>query len=666
MEKNIYFKIFLIVALIAFGIILSAYYYYSPETFIPPSHPKDSQGDIGSQPESESLELKGVKKFASEEEFKEYLAQAEALEGGYLGLPGARDAARPLLDDSVIMIESPLSAPSFSEAGPERYSETNVQVSGVDEPDIVKTDGRNIYVSSDQSFYYWYRQPATVADKTNIVKAFPPEGLSLTGEIDKTGKMLLKDGFLVIFEKENILAYDVSNPERPQQKWDIKIDNKTTLRAARLYQDTVYLIIANRTQVNRPCIIEPLIVNGNSLQVECTNIYYPGRVFPVNTIYTVVAADLKSGEVRDKISFVGHAANSIAYMSLNNIYLSYFQPMQMVEFMAGFLKEKCSDIVPQNIIQRLDKLTQYDISEQVKTVEFETILEEYFASLTGDEELMIGNELMNRMPSYYETKKRQLESTGLVKIRVNDLKVVAAGQVPGILLNQFAMDEYADNLRVAVTIGETLWGGFGMPGTESANDVYVLDKNLKQIGVVKNLGLEERIYSARFIEDKGYLVTFREIDPFYVLDLSDPFNPQMKGELKIPGYSSYLHPVSKDKILGIGKEDRNVKVSLFDVANPRDPKEIDKYFLNETWSEVLNNHHAFLLDEKYQMFFLPGSKGAYIFSFENNKISLVRTIEERQVKRALYIDDYLYVVSVGRIVVLDQRDWRTVKELALQ
>jgi uncharacterized secreted protein with C-terminal beta-propeller domain len=639
MEKISNFKILLIIAL---GVIFLTIYYFSPAIFTLP------------EPESE-----GIKKFASQEEFNAYLAQATALgESYYFGAV----ARAPSLD-----VSAPEAA--FDEAmgaAPERYSETNVQVSGVDEPDIVKTDGRSIYISSDQDFYYWRREPAAAANKTSIAQAFPVEELSLTGEIDRAGNLLLKDDLLVIFEKESILGYDVSNAKNPQQKWEIEIDSRTMLTGARLYQNTIYLIIANHTHPDRPCLMEPLIINGNSWKVECTDIYHPVEVIPVNTIYSIVAVDLKSGEAKNEISLVGHAGNSIIYMSLSNIYLSYSQPMQMVDFMAGFFKEECSDIFPQSLIQRLNQVVQYDISEQAKMIELEIIFEEYFNSLTEDEELRIENELTNRLPAYYETKKRELESSGIVKIRVDDLKIIATGQVPGMLLNQFAMDEYDNNLRVAVTIGETLQRGFGMPGTQSANDVYVLDESLKQIGFVKDLGLEERIYSVRFIEDKGYLVTFREIDPFYVLDLSDPFDPRMEGELKIPGYSSYLHPISKDKILGIGKEGRNVKISLFDVKDPSDPQEIDKYFLKESWSEVLTNHHAFLLDEKYEMFFLPGSEGAYIFSFENNKISLIRTVKERQVKRALYIDDYLYVVSAERIVVLDQRDWEIIKELSLR
>jgi len=190
-----------------------------------------------------------------------------------------------------------------------------------------------------------------------------------------------------------------------------------------------------------------------------------------------------------------------------------------------------------------------------------------------------------------------------------------------------------------------------------------LDQDLQIVGSVQDLGLTERVYSVRFIEDKGYVVTFRQIDPFYVLDLSDPTNPELKGELKIPGYSSYLHPITKDKILGIGMEGSNVKVSLFDVTSPEDPQEMDKYTLSEYWSDILNTHHAFLLDSKHEIFFLPGSKGGYVFSYKDDKLSLTKAVSEISAKRAIYIEDYLYIVGENKIVVLDEISWERVNDI---
>jgi uncharacterized secreted protein with C-terminal beta-propeller domain len=327
------------------------------------------------------------------------------------------------------------------------------------------------------------------------------------------------------------------------------------------------------------------------------------------------------------------------------------------------LNEKCKDLFPTSVIEKIEKLKGYDISQQSKLTELIIILERYLATLSKDERKRIENELENRMADYLKERKRDLEKTGIVKIDLKDFKILATGEIPGRILNQFSLDEYKNYLRAATTIGERFWLFGFWPRGESANDVYVLNKDLKIVGSIKDLGITERIYSARFIEDKGYLVTFREKDPFYVLDLSNPEKPELKGELKIPGYSSYLHPIEKDKILGIGKEGWKVKISLFDVSDPENPKEIDKYILDESWSDILKTHHAFLQDKKHQIFFLPASRGGYIFSYKNEKLELKRVVSDIFAKRAVYINDYLYIVGENKLVVLNELNWEKVNEI---
>ncbi len=232
------------------------------------------------------------------------------------------------------------------------------------------------------------------------------------------------------------------------------------------------------------------------------------------------------------------------------------------------------------------------------------------------------------------------------------------------MLNQFSLDEYEGNLRVATTIGEQWFGRFGRV-SESENDIYVLDDDLDIRGSVQGLGLTERIYSARFIGDTGYIVTFRQIDPFYVIDLSDPDDPEMKGELKIPGFSSYLHPLKDKLILGVGRENGQVKLSLFDVSNPSNPREQDKYILDEYYSDVENTHRAFLQDRDNEVFFIPGSQSAYIFSYANNEIDLEHAVADIGAKRALYIDDTMFIVGDRAIVSLDIDDWDELDRLKL-
>jgi len=143
-------------------------------------------------------------------------------------------------------------------------------------------------------------------------------------------------------------------------------------------------------------------------------------------------------------------------------------------------------------------------------------------------------------------------------------------------------------------------------------------------------------------------------------------NLQVKGELKIPGYSSYLHPIEDNLILGIGREGSNVKISLFDVSDATNPQEISKYTLKEYWSEILNNHHAFLLDKKHKIFFIPAGRGGYIFDYSQKNLKLLKAIEIDNPKRAIYIDDYLYIIGEKELVVVDENIWERVNSLEYQ
>jgi len=245
----------------------------------------------------------------------------------------------------------------------------------------------------------------------------------------------------------------------------------------------------------------------------------------------------------------------------------------------------------------------------------------------------------------------------IVRVGLNSLAVEATQTIPGHLLNQFSMDEYNGHLRVAVTIGDR--------NSESKNDVYVLDRDLVIVGSVIDLGLTERIYSARFIGDRGYLVTFRQIDPFYVLDLSVPASPKMVGELKIPGYSAYLEPISDRLILGVGREEGKVKMSLFDVSDSKNPIEKSKYSLDESWTDIESNHHAFLRDPKHEVIFIPSGKGGYVISYAKETLSLSVAVASHQMKRALFIEDNLYIIAEDKITVLDEKTWKETKSLIL-
>lgn len=605
------------------------------------------------------VSVKGIEKFSSEQDFKDYLEKSQMLEMGYMGL--GFEAARAGVPDAI-----PEAAKGAGGEGElERVSTTTVQVAGIDEPDIVKTDGKEIYFSS--SYYYWryyydYIEPSL--NSTKVIKAFPPADLALEDKIPQSGSLLLSKNILVIFSGYKIYGYDISNPKSPDKKWTIELDKNDYLVGARLYKEKIYLITADRINEVRPCPIEAVTVNGTPLTIKCAEIYHPIYPTPIDTTYIAMVVNPNSGKVEKNISFVGSSNQSVIYMSENSLLATYSLPGDLIKFFYNFLREECSDLIPAKIVEKIGKLQRYDISDTAKLTEFSIIMQQYLNSLEEDALKKLENEFTNRMVDYAKKHKRDLEKTGIVKIGLDDFKVLANGEVPGTLLNQFSLDEYQNYLRIATTVG----GNWGVVGgqIESGNDVYILDKDLKIAGSVKDLGTTERIYSARFIGDKGYLVTFRVTDPFYVLDLSNPKKPELKGELKIPGYSSYLHPVTENKILGIGQDGSNVKISLFDVTLAENPQEIDNYKLDEYWSEVSQTHHAFLLDSKHKIFFLPAGQAGYIFSYKNDQLKLERAVSDIQAKRAIYINDYLYIIGDNKIIVLNELDWEKVNTLEFE
>jgi uncharacterized secreted protein with C-terminal beta-propeller domain len=250
-----------------------------------------------------------------------------------------------------------------------------------------------------------------------------------------------------------------------------------------------------------------------------------------------------------------------------------------------------------------------------------------------------------------------------------DVPLTAMGAVPGLTLNQFSLDETADGLlRVATT------SGFG---EAASSGVYVLAAaagNLQTIGSVSGLARGERIYSVRFIGDRGYVSTFRQIDPLFVIDLADPTRPRVLGELKVPGFSSYLHPLDAGHLLGIGRDVDPVtgrvlglQLSIFDVRDAASPKRTATYTFPgdgwESWSEALWDHRALSWFAAQGILALPvmqggwweGSNGLVVFKVDPASseafTNLGQITHDGPVQRSLRIGEYLYSVSAGQVKV---------------
>ena len=618
-----------------------------------------------------------LKKFGNNEEFQKYLSQNQILDpsGGVridTSMPTLKRetaANSPSVDRNSIGFAMPQTGGGGGESV-YRYSTTNVQVAGIDEPDIIKTDGGNIYYS----FFPPFRnQPIAVPPlmdrevmnfgnqskgyqppkgRVSVVNALPPQNMSETAKIDMYGELIKTNDTLVVFsDTDNKIAGFPLKGNVYSPSWQYSLQKNTNIVTSRLIGSELYIITSS--QPGKMACPIPLFDGRESIQIACGDIYYPSWGGNSNSVFTITKMSADSGQIFARNSFLASSNSTVVYMSPTSIYLSFQNPISTAKFMIDFFLTEGRDLLSTYQIAQLQKLSAYEISDAAKMTEMYTLIEAVFRGRDGDENLKIQNEFQNRISKWTASKMRDLAKTGIVKFSTTDLMQTASTAVPGRLLNQFSMDEYDGNLRIATTIDPRNAGlGFSNDVT-SENDVMILDNGLKIVGVVSGLGKTERMYSVGFIGKLGYMVTFRQTDPFYVLDLSNPTNPRVTGELKIPGYSSYLHPLSANLILGIGEENNKVKVSLFDVSNPSLPSEIDKYILDDYWSEVGSNHHAFIYDSANQMFFLPGSRGGYLFSHAGNRLALRLAINEVGVKRGVYVNNYFYIAHRDGISAYD-------------
>ncbi|MDM4721760.1 beta-propeller domain-containing protein [Micromonospora sp. WMMA1363] len=227
-------------------------------------------------------------------------------------------------------------------------------------------------------------------------------------------------------------------------------------------------------------------------------------------------------------------------------------------------------------------------------------------------------------------------------------RYVAAGSVPGWLVNQYALSEWAGHLRAATTTG--------VDERTSESGVHVLRREgnaLVPVGTVTGLGRGERIWSVRYLGGTAYVVTFRQTDPLYALDLTDHATPRVTGELKITGYSAYLHPIAEGRLLGVGQEaDRRgrvqgVQVSLFDVRDPAGPTRLDRWHLPGAWSSAEHDPHAFLHDPETGLVAVPVDEGVRLLRVSAEKITELGRVTHpsHAVSRSLLVDGVLWTVS---------------------
>ena len=507
------------------------------------------------------------------------------------------------------------------------YSDTNLRENGVGEADIVKTDGKNIY---------------TLCRSVVTITAIDNGSMEKLASIEQDAERYVEDIYvqddkLVLFGTlgrqvgnsedsdgyyENntyVQVYDISDPSNPKEIGNM--EQSGGYNTSRIVDGYVYVLSQfhpyedNVTARDLWYIPE---VQGKSIEAE--NIYMPqeaeGNEY---TIITAFSLDNPSEKTDSKAVF---GYSDVCYVSENNIYIT---------------------------------------------------------------------------SNYYEDS--DVSRTLIRKISYTDGKLVGVAQtkIKGMLNDSFSIDEYEGNLRLVTTIDEIYSNDDIMPLNETAdktekavaenvkdavpgtNSLYVLNDKLEIIGSIHNLAKDEIIYSARFMGDTGYFVTYRQVDPLFSVDLSDPENPKILGELKIPGFSEYLHPYGDGKLLGIGmdvSEDgfttEGVKLSMFNVTDPSNVTEENKYTIEESYgTDVGYNYKGVFVDVQKNLFgFVTYHDGVTYQLYTYDEAEGFKEVMSRQLSgyegsRGLYIGDVFYLVSGNMIESYSMNGFEKMDDIVL-
>ena len=496
----------------------------------------------------------------------------------------AKANARPLVGP--YGLGSPLGRGGIAEttrsAGPAKqgvdYSGTNVQEEGVDEPDLVKTDGSTLFaIANGRLNSVDVRDPKPRLLDTLALDPALSHELLLHGD-----RLLVLSRGGYFFEalpamaariapyqpaKSVLAEIDVSDPKRLRLVRTLTLDGSYV--AARLIDGTARIVAASQVPGTLP-FVQPKGAAKDELAAATARnraVVASSRVSSWLPTYRIRRAGAKAGKPRPLVQ-CRHVRRAASFSGL------------------GLLT-----------------VLTVDLAKGLDPVDSVAVMTDGRIVYASPESLYVATERWADRPS--PDKPQQPEQGVTTAIHKFDISSPArtqyrgSGQVSGYLLSQWSLSEHRGVLRVVSTESPAWWG----EGRETESFLTTLrhrDGALVQAGRIGELGKGERVYAVRMIGDVGYVVTFRQIDPLYTVDLAVPERPRILGELKIPGYSAYLHPIGEDLLLGIGQDATEegrplgTQLSLFDVSNLRRPTRLHHQPLGPGWSEAESDHHAFL------------------------------------------------------------------------
>ena len=505
------------------------------------------------------------------------------------------------------------------------YSKTNIQEAGVDEGDIIKTDGTWIYILKQDGSFSIVRANDG-APKVESTTKLEKTGLSNRElremYLDGDRLIIVEEGICTALEKDNELyrtstgyqtvlsVWDITDRTQPEQIGMLRQDGH--YKDSRKNGDFVYLFTSYMPYIAETYEESTIVPRINGDEVAYNQFYLPEK--PASENYLIISSmDItKPEEVKDQKVLVSGADSF--YVSTENIYVT--------------------------------------------------------------------NENYN--------SGKDTVVTEIAKFHYKDGRItgVAAGSVKGYLNDSFSLNEYDGTLRVVSTYYDEMW--------EEWNALYILDEKLQQLSAIEDLAQGETIRSARFFGTTGYFVTFRQTDPLFSVDLSDPENPKVLGELKISGFSSYLHFYGENLLLGIGYEaDENtgsttgLKLSMFDISDPANVKEVSRTVLpGMTWCPAIEDYKSILVDPDKNLIGFYCDKRYFVYSYdetggftrkllcdfygdeflgvsdqsEQGTSGIAATVDYDNM-RGLYIGDYLYLAGNDFVAAYDMKDGFSMKQV---
>ena len=531
------------------------------------------------------------------------------------------------------------------------HSETNVQVEGVDEADIVKTDGNYIYYVSNNRL--------TITDTSNGEKLMATAKLDFKREEFRPNEIFVKENKLVLIGTE-------SRENKREKK-----TNKYYYYPS--YDEFTVAKIYNIEDKTNPKEERKIEIEGNYLSSRMID----NNLYLISNKYNYNAWLCKDNDIEE----------------LNE---EDFKP----QYIDTAISEdtKCLDFDCIYYLPESEDTSYLNIASLDITKNEEAKIESYLGAGSNIYASVSNLYVIKDKSSYGHITGRYSVKTEIYKFELNNAKCtfINSGEVPGSALNQFSMDEKDGYFRIATT-------DYGWNSDDNANNLYILNSNLEIVGKIEGLAEGERIYSVRFMGDRAYMVTFVQTDPLFVIDLKEPTNPQVLGELKIPGYSKYLHPYDETHLIGFGEDTKVVnygygdvvttdgmKMALFDVTDPNNPKEMYNVKIGDkgTYSELLNNHKALLFSKEKNIIAFPISiteedynvtfQGAIVYGlslekgFElrgkisNTENDLDRYYYRNNVERIIYIKDTLYTLSNSLIKATDLNTMETQSSLSIK